>query len=77
MAMDMTPPNADGTHRWFSGWAWGTFGDDQIYGTSGRAVLYDREGKMVSSWVSKRDEAGNPEGTEVFEALKRLETENH
>ena len=77
MAMDMTPPNADAAHRWFSGWAWGTFGDDQIFGTSGRAVLYDREGKMVDSWVSKADEAGNPPGTEVFEALKKLETENH
>lgn len=77
MAMDLTAPQADGGHRWFTGWGWGTFGEDQIFGTSGRAVLYDREGKMVESWVSKADEAGNPPGTEVFELLKKLAGEAH
>lgn len=77
MAMDLTPPQADAGHRWFSGWGWGTFGDDPVFGTSGRAVLYDREGKIVDSWVSKADEHGNPPGTEVFEALKKLSTGTH
>ncbi len=62
LAMDMEPlPTGAVSHRWFDGGGvWARFADFQ-----NRTLLYDREGKVLQSWVSKK-------GPEPLDALKKL-----
>ena len=62
LAVDMiSPTGADADHRWFDGWV------RTLYGPDPRSILYDREGKIVGSWIAKLGETG------PFDMLKKLE----
>ena len=62
LAIDPQAPSSEGRDsRWFDGWI------RAVYGADPRSVLYDREGKILGTWVALPGEGG------PLELLKKLE----